>query len=78
VHDVSGEVQKFSGEVQSDLRGGAPLPSKSGHVWKLNSWWSNVDESFTEKNITVTTRINASLELTPPSNKRRRDKQIYF
>jgi hypothetical protein len=28
-----GEVQKFSGEVQNDLRGGAHLPSKSGHVY---------------------------------------------
>jgi hypothetical protein len=35
-------------------------------------------QPFTEKNITVITRINASLELTPPSNKRRRDKQIYI
>ena len=26
-HDVSGEVQKFSGEVQEDLRGGAHLPT---------------------------------------------------
>jgi hypothetical protein len=33
VHDLSGEVQKFSGEVQNDLRGGAHLstpPLKSG------------------------------------------------
>jgi hypothetical protein len=27
VHDFSGEVQKFSGEVQNDLRGGAHLPT---------------------------------------------------
>jgi hypothetical protein len=26
-----GEVHDFSGEVQNDLRGGAHLPSKSGH-----------------------------------------------
>jgi hypothetical protein len=26
-----GAVQDFSGEVQNDLRGGAHLPSKSGH-----------------------------------------------
>jgi hypothetical protein len=32
VHDFSGEVQKFSGEVQNDLRRGAHLPSKSGHA----------------------------------------------
>ena len=31
MHDVSGDVQKISGEVQNDLRGGAHLPSKSGH-----------------------------------------------
>jgi hypothetical protein len=31
VHDLSGEVKKFSGEVQNDLRGGVHLPSKSGH-----------------------------------------------
>jgi hypothetical protein len=31
VRDFSGEVQKLSGEVQNDLRGGAHLPSKSGH-----------------------------------------------
>jgi hypothetical protein len=31
VHDFSGEVQNLSGEVQNDLRGGAHLPSKSGH-----------------------------------------------
>jgi hypothetical protein len=31
VHDFSGEVQNFSGEAQNDLRGGAHLPSKSGH-----------------------------------------------
>ena len=41
VHDISGEVQKFLGEVQkflgevqNDLRGGAHLPSKSGHEAK--------------------------------------------
>jgi hypothetical protein len=33
VLDFSSEVQKFSGEVQNDLRGGAHLPSKSGHVY---------------------------------------------
>ena len=33
VHHFSGEVQKLSGEVQNDLRGGAHLPSKSGHVY---------------------------------------------
>jgi hypothetical protein len=42
VHDFSGEEQKFSGEVQNDLRRSAPLPtpphtsphlpSKSGHA----------------------------------------------
>ena len=36
VHDFSGEMQKFPGEVQNDRRGGAHLatphlPSKSGH-----------------------------------------------
>jgi hypothetical protein len=32
VHDLfSGEVQKYSGEVQNDLRVGVYLPSKSGH-----------------------------------------------
>jgi hypothetical protein len=36
-YDVSGEVQKFSGEVQNDLRGGAHLPSKSGYDL-YNSW----------------------------------------
>ena len=30
-HDFSGQVQKFSGEVQNDLREGAHLPSKSRH-----------------------------------------------
>jgi hypothetical protein len=35
VHDFSREVQKFSGEVQNDLRGGAQLPSKSGHGLKM-------------------------------------------
>jgi hypothetical protein len=37
VHDFSGEVQKFSWEVQNDLRGGVPSPhlsSKSGHAVK--------------------------------------------
>jgi hypothetical protein len=34
VHDFSGEVQKLSEEVQNDLRGGAHLPSKSGHAVK--------------------------------------------
>jgi hypothetical protein len=31
VHDFLSDVQKFSGEVQNDLRRGAHLPSKSGH-----------------------------------------------
>ena len=31
MHDFSGEVRKFSGEVQNDLGGGVHLPSKSGH-----------------------------------------------
>ena len=31
VHHFSGEAQKFSGEVQNDLRGGVHLPSKSSH-----------------------------------------------
>jgi hypothetical protein len=27
VHDFSGKMQKFSGEVQNDLRGGGHLPT---------------------------------------------------
>jgi hypothetical protein len=51
-YDVSGEVQKFSGEVQNDLSGVAHLPSKSGYgkriynaqnyanvkIWKAQNW----------------------------------------
>jgi hypothetical protein len=37
VHDFPGEVQKFSGEVKNDLRGGAHLPSKSGHESNLTN-----------------------------------------
>ena len=33
-HDFSGKLQKFSEEVQNDLRGGTHLPSKSGHGFK--------------------------------------------
>jgi hypothetical protein len=36
VHDFSGEVQKFSEEVQNDLRGGAHPPSKSGYGYAQN------------------------------------------
>jgi hypothetical protein len=31
IYDFSGAMQKFSGEVQNNLSGGAHLPSKSGH-----------------------------------------------
>ena len=42
MHDFLGDVQKFPGEVQNDLRGGPHLPSKSGLDEGNNEGWSLV------------------------------------
>jgi hypothetical protein len=44
-----GEVHDFSGEVQNDLRGGAHLPSKSGHGHNRHFYSANIQKFNTKK-----------------------------
>jgi hypothetical protein len=64
--------------IQSILT--CPLVMKSLAVKKLKNMQMFVLSQYGlfQNNNTVITRINASLELTPPPNKRHRDKQKYY
>jgi hypothetical protein len=49
VHDFSREVQKLSGEVQNDLRGGAHLPTAKGVPISLSNPFGDLERQLQNK-----------------------------